>query len=199
MFFYIYGDIAAEPENLKDAESRMKKLAEIFSARDEEEMPTEPGFCFYGGFSAFNGRRNEHINRHFTLPRYQGLKIVFVFETIGFEKDIDDPGEINRGLNRFKGKVLRNRRVKLEGRPRAGRELCVTFTNPNTGGKEYDFILSVPGEHPMDQPNIYLNMQSGSVAEPSSYSGPQTFGNDHDALELWDKLVKGIRSRPGAV
>jgi hypothetical protein len=87
----------------------------------------------------------------------------------------------------------------LHARRCAGRELCVTFANPNTGRSEYDFILTVPGEHPMDKPNIYLNLQSGAVAAPSTWSGPQTFSSDQEALDMWDGLVRGVRSRPGAV
>jgi hypothetical protein len=197
VFTYIPLEIAAP--NIKKAESRVMGLSETFRTLDEHEMPTEPGYCFYGGFSAFNGRRHEHINRHFTLPRYPGLTIILILETMGFEKHADDLKAISMGLSQFKGKVLRSRRVKPTGRPRAGRELCIRFANTNTGGREYYFILSVPSEHPMDQPNIYLSMQSGSVDAPSSYSGPQTFDTDIEALELWDRLVEGIRSRPGAV
>lgn len=197
---FTYGSLVSS-SRFEAGTKRLIELSKIFISREEDEIPSEPGFCFPGGFALDQEElRGEEVIIHATLPDYPGVNLVYIFEAAGFQKEDSSDMKVVRFLSwLYPGKVLRLGRRSMPDRPRKGREMCLRTKNENTRGKEYDFALSFDSEAPLNQPDIYFTMTTEGIRKPGSYEGPQVFFNDSEALKLWDALIKTIRPNPGSV
>jgi hypothetical protein len=175
------------------------ELAPTLHARDDwDPIPTEPGFCFPGGFSAQTGDwRSERANLHADFPDHPGVGLAFALWGMGIEgkKMFDSHDKLmvasrqaTPGVN-----ILRYGDVHLGDIPAQE----TADVEVNRYGKKYDFTLQSPSKGKrLDRPEIWL-----AINNVNDFFKPHTdpFNSDAEALGLWDAIKNTIRLRPGAI
>lgn len=197
VFMYTY---ESSPGKKERAQKRMLEFASTLRARDEWEIPTESGFCFQGGFSAYTGEwRSERSGFGIELPEFPGLTIGLDVWGIGedgttlFQESNAAKitlAAVTPGVNVFRYGEVMIGGIKAE-------EVAMTEAPEEINqGKSYYFKLQAPSHKDrLDRPQLHLAMNN----QLHLYDGKKPFTSDAEALSLWDAISRSIRLRPGAI
>lgn len=197
IFIYAFESSAREKES---SQAMIQDIAASLRARDAWEIPTEPGFCFGGGFSAYTGEwRYERSGFGIELPEFPGLTIGLDvwnrgIDTSPLSRDINQ-AMLAKGLVTPGVSILRNGKVML-GDIEAEEVAVISDPTKINEGRAYNFELKVPGlKDRLDRPQVHLAMNN----QLHLYDGKKPFTSDTEALSLWDAISRSIRLRPGAI
>jgi hypothetical protein len=181
------------------AQKRMEYLASTLRGRNDEEIPSEPGFCFPGGISVHTGEwRSERAGFGIELPAFPGITFGLDIWGMGIQT-----GKLSSQFNSFEfaaealipgNNYLRNGEVMLG--EIAAEEIAITQAPLITKRPEtsYYFKLRSPclGKR-LDRPRIHFVMNNQLHPESDPFSSTD------EALSLWDAISRSIRLRPGAI
>ncbi|MBY4897534.1 hypothetical protein K6V06_11015 [Cupriavidus sp. AU9028] len=177
------------------------KIAANIASRDNNAIPTKPGFCIEGGMIAGNDYQDESFRIGIELPEHPNAQI-FINASTGAEKNklLDRTGgfllSLTRGL--LPGlNVLRNRQRNVG--PIEAQEFDTAASAE--GQRAYAFAWESQGkDDSLADQNIAVRLQvleQSVVSEKTPYQ--PAFKSDEEALQLWDNIIESVRLRPGAV
>jgi len=169
--------------------------------RPDENIPTQPGVCFQGGFLVGSQRDSEDAKMHFALPDHHDVS--FDLET---NTDVHDTTtllqrstQINAAISQDKdGKTVRKGALKLQGME-AEEWLIKGTTDFNIPGFMFSMEAnSLPNKE--DRPVVTLEMYVGA---PSMLTGDlakidKASFDENQSLALWDAVSPTLRQRPNA-
>lgn len=185
--------LSREPQAVARMADRLARLR----ARADSEIPTEPGYCFAGGFIADDEWKNEEAGVDIDLPDHPDVVLsIDIFPLASHKHDtplLNRMGGVLQGLGRLATGVQVLRKGKRQIGPYKGQEYLVS--TPGSGGsRAHSFIWETQGEGTLDTPFISIEFSSG---HQDANGNPQpTRLTNAQALELWDRIVGSFRLRP---
>jgi Tle cognate immunity protein 4 C-terminal domain/Tle cognate immunity protein 4 N-terminal domain len=178
----------------------LKRMTEILSRlgpRPDTEIPTEPGYCFGGGFIANAEWENEQAGIDFRIAGQPDVGVsVDILPVASRKRDkplLDRMGGALSQLGNMASMVRVLRKGDREIASFKGQEYLVT--GPNSGGlRGHSFIWETQGEGTLQEPSIRIEFVSSRQDEKGNPQ--QTKLTDEQALALWDRIVSSFRLRP---
>jgi hypothetical protein len=177
----------------------LKKLR----GRPKEEIPTEPGVCFAGGFLPGNTTDGQYVRGQFLLAKFPDVSFTISVSTdpqgsTTLLQHAADPQTLD-ALKAMDAKVIRKGTVELSSlksqewlfeslKPGDGRGDTFTLTVNDT--------ISAPAS-----PYLYLEMGTGGQLEIGGKLVKLDRGSlsDGEAIALWDAISRTIRLRSDAL
>jgi len=184
----------ADTPKQTQALARMADRVTRLRPRSADDIPTDPGFCFDGGFVADDEWKSENVDIGFKFPGMPDVS----FGVAIFPKDPDKPlldrkGGALQSLGAFATGVRTLRERDRPIGPFKGQEILMTV--PNSGAnKGHMFIWETQGEGTLERPFISIEMGSGH--SDGKGNAQKTRLSDEQAMALWDSIVSTLRIRP---
>lgn len=176
---------------------RMKQSLSRIRPRTDTEIPTEPGYCFEGGFIANEEWENEEVNVDIDIAGHPDAFVtVWFFPLASHKRDkplLERMGGAVQQLGRFATGVHVLRKGEREVAGFKGQEYLSTV--PNSGGfRGHYFVWETQGEGTLQEPQVTIELTTGHQ-DPKG--NPQrTRLSDEQAMRLWDDVLKSFRVRP---
>ncbi|CAM2189942.1 Tle cognate immunity protein 4 C-terminal domain-containing protein [Paraburkholderia sacchari] len=178
-------------------------IMEKLSGRPKEEIPTEPGLCFAGGFLPGRATDDQFVNSGFRLANNRDVFFDVLVDTephgnTTLLQHADSP-EGRWALKAMDAKVIRKGVVDLSGVK--AEEWLFEGLKPGDGRGD-SFSLSVHGTTSGPAtPYLSLDMNTGGRLEiggkfVSLETGSLSTG---EAVALWDAVSRTVRLRPGSL
>jgi hypothetical protein len=174
--------------------------------RDNTSIPTTAGACGDGTFFPGKDFRAEYFGISVRLPGYPGAWMGFGTETYG--RPYEEKGLIDRFTRsismpdvagRVNFSILRSTSLRVNGQ--AAEEYVIATSNVESTypGRDLTAELEVyPLPNTLANPLIKLRGGSDSYDSGTNKPYPRVM-EDEVFLSIWDKALKSIRLRPGAV
>ncbi len=178
-------------EKLQDTLTRLRPRT------DEADIPSDPGFCFNGGFIANDKWKNEEVLAGFRFPQYPDVHFSVHFFPLSKDRHdkplLDRMGGVLQGLGRLATSVHVLRKADRAIGPYQGQEYLATA--PNSGEhRGHAFTWETQGEGTLQTPFVTFEMSTG---HPDDKGNPQpTKLSDEQAMKLWDSVISTFRLRP---
>ncbi|MFJ2989206.1 T6SS immunity protein Tli4 family protein [Collimonas sp. NPDC087041] len=181
-------------------------LLQRIRGREEDEIPSEPGFCFSGGFVSGKTGDDEEISRYFALRKTPDVTLGFTtYTSIGDEKSLlQRSDQINAVISQDDtAKTLRKGVVDLPGL-KAEEWLMAASQPPKYIAGNSFFLEANTTIGSTKTPGVNLEMHNG---ESSDYTKDKETGvtnvekaslSTSEALAFWDVISRTLRPRPGA-
>ena len=182
------------------AVAQMRNLLANLRTRQDDDIPTDPGYCFEGGFIANPEWENEEAGIDIDIAGHPDAFVSVWFYPLAMSKH-DRPllERMHSGLQTL-GRLATAVRVLRKGDrqigPYQGQEFLVTVPNSG-GGRSHSFIWETEGQGTLDTPAIKIELTTGHHDQNSN--AQQTTLNDAQALQLWDAVLTSFRLRPTQV
>jgi hypothetical protein len=171
-------------------------LVDKVRGRTEDEIPTEPGVCFAGGF--FPGRATDQENIWVQFVLRDQHDVSFDLDTDsniqGTTTLLQRGDDINAALEQNEGRTVRKGLVELSGM-RAEEWLMAGLTQ-----------LRIPGNHMTLEANskigsartplLSLDMDTGSNSNLLLDRVEKASLTEGEAVALWDAVSRTVRPRP---
>jgi hypothetical protein len=189
-----------DKNNVREKTSLVFELLEKVRGRADDEIPAEPGLCFYGGFVPKKAGSEEEVSALYTLKGQNDIN--FAFETTPDLRDsitllqhADSP-EARAALKAMDAKVIRKGTVELPGmkaeewlfeglKPGDGRGDTFSLrANETTSSPSSPFLsmdLTTGGQVQIQDQYVKLDKASLTTGE---------------AVALWDTVSRSLRPRP---
>ncbi|QRX83834.1 T6SS immunity protein Tli4 family protein [Glaciimonas sp. PAMC28666] len=173
-------------------------LLDKVRGRDDDDIPTEPGVCFKGGFWQGKAGDNEEAGAQFVLRNHPDVDFGFETNTNTHESDtlLQRGSQINQVLkNTPDGKTVRKGRIKLQSM-QAEEWLIAGVTPLKTIGNI--FMLEANSKlSNNDEPYIWLSMNTASSNHLMKAASLQEASlSEGEALALWDVVSRTLIPRP---
>lgn len=176
--------------------------------RKDFEMPTEPGFCFDGGFLAGKPGGEEEIRAVFDFKKMPDVQLQFASNSAIEEKTtlLERPG-LSELVSRGNGSVLRKGAIKIPGALQA-EEWLLAGDMDQAGGKTIKgHYFTMEGNSKIGKPqNPFFEfvMENGgrldsTFDDKGNYIVTPASLSEAQALALWNAVSKTIRMRPEAL
>jgi hypothetical protein len=194
--------------------TRINEIITHIRPRPDTDIPTEPGYCFGGGFIANPKLTNEEVNVDIDIAGHPDAFIsVWIFPLASHKHDkplLTRMGGALQAVARMANpegrlKVLREGERALGappvGKPAfgapdtefAGQEHLMAATHKE-GMHSHAFVWETQGKGRLDTPFIEIKLTTG---HPDAKGNPQkTKLSDEQALKLWDQIISTFRLRP---
>jgi hypothetical protein len=177
-------------DSMREALSRLR-------SRGEGEMPSEPGFCFAGGFVANPKWRNEEAAIDIDIAGHPDAFVsVWIYPLASHKKDkplLERMGGLSQALGNLATAVRVLRKGDRQIGPYKGQEHLASA--PNSGGmRGHAFVWETQGEGTLDMPAIKIELTTGH--QDSKGNPQQTTLTDQQAIKLWDDILNSFRLRP---
>ena len=177
-------------------------LLEKLRGRPKEEIPTEPGLCFAGGFLPGKVADDQYASGGFTLKNHRDVGFDVAADT-GSQGNTSllqrtDSLELRAFLKAADGRVIRKGVVDLSGL--RAEEWLSEGRRPGDGrGNVFSLKVNETTSRPAS-PYLSLDMTTGGQLEVQGKfvnldTGSITTG---EAVALWDAVSRTVRIRPGA-
>jgi hypothetical protein len=192
------GTVRDSTETKQDvAVRRMSTALSHLRPRPDSEIPTEPGYCFGGGFIANAEWENEAAGIDFRIAGQPDARIsVDIFPLASRKRDkplLDRMGGAAAQLGNMASMLRVLRKGDREIASFKGQEYLIT--GPNSGGlRGHSFIWETQGEGTLQEPFVKIQMQTS--AQDDKGNPQQTKLTDEQAIALWDRIVTSFRLRP---
>jgi Tle cognate immunity protein 4 C-terminal domain/Tle cognate immunity protein 4 N-terminal domain len=178
---------------LKTMRDRITRLR----PRPDSEIPTEPGYCFGGGFIANAEWENEAAGTDFRIAGQPDARIsVDIFPLASRKRDkplLERMGSAAAQLGSMATMVRVLRKGDREIASFKGQEYLAS--GPNSGGlRGHVFMWETQGEGTLQEPFVKIEMQTS--AQDDKGNPQQTRLTDEQAIALWDRIVASFRLRP---
>ncbi|QJP98711.1 T6SS immunity protein Tli4 family protein [Herbaspirillum rubrisubalbicans] len=180
-----------------DAVERMRATLAGLRKRSTHDIPTEPGYCFEGGFIANPEWENEEAGIDIDIAGHPDAFVSVWFYPLSMRAHsqplLDRMGGVLQMLGRMATSVHVLRRGDRQVGPYKGQEFLVTA--PNSGAmRGHSFIWETEGEGTLDTPALKIELTTGHRAKDGN---PQkTRLTDEQAMKLWDDVLNSFRLRP---
>jgi len=182
-----------------------KKLGRVLDfldrvrGRPEDDIPSEPGVCFVGGF--MKGKAAETVETENVTTAYAILRnpdTIFLIET---DTDIQEDTtllqrsrEVSAHLLHFKVKTLRRGVVDLPDLPA---EEWLTSTDTLAGAPGHYLTLEANAQIGSPRsPYLMLNFQTGITNMALDTPPKSSSLSDNEVVSLWDAVTRTLRPRP---
>jgi len=191
--------IVKQLKEKNDVPNKARQVAFLLDkvrGRTEDEIPTEPGFCFIGGFLPGKPIVQENIGVQFVLHGHHDVSFDLdtnsnIQETTTLLQRGDD---INAALKQNEGRTIRKGPVELPGM-QAEEWLMAGVTE-----------LHIPGHHMTLEANskigsaktplVILDMDTGSNSILLLDRVEKASLTEAEAIALWDVVSRTLRPRP---
>jgi len=187
------------PENRDLVLSLMEKLR----GRSPDEIPTEPGVCFAGGFLPAPAGDDEDVDAQFGLDRMQdvGFDISTTPDVRESTTLLQRTGgsEIHAALKAADAHVVRKGPVALAGLN--AEEWLIEGRRPGDGrGSVFSLIANETTSEP-SAPYLSLDLTTGGIhkiqGEYKNFDPPSL--STGEAVAFWDAVSRTLRLRPGTL
>jgi len=189
-----------DPDMTNVAE-RLRLVISLLSrakGRADDEIPTEPGMCFQGGFLAGKARDRENTKTKFVLDSHHDVNI-----NIDTDSDIRTTdtllqrgAQIREGLSRNKGRTVRNGTVELPDGLLVQEWLMAGITTADVPG----FHFALEANSLVGSPQSPLIILVLDVGAPNrmikAYDISSASLTEGESVALWDKVSHTLRPRP---
>ncbi|WP_249777033.1 T6SS immunity protein Tli4 family protein [Herbaspirillum sp. C9C3] len=181
----------------EDAVERMQAILAGLRTRSTYEIPTEPGYCFDGGFIANPEWEMEEAAIDIDIAGHPDAYVSVWFYPLArsahSEPLLDRVGGVLQMLGRMATSVHVLRRGDRKVGPYQGQEFLVTA--PNSGGvRGHSFLWETEGEGTLDAPALKIELTTGH--RDKNGNAQQTRLTDEQAMKLWDQVLDSFRLRP---
>ncbi|WP_229507264.1 T6SS immunity protein Tli4 family protein [Pseudoduganella rivuli] len=165
--------------------------------RADTEIPTDPGYCFAGGFIANPRWRNEEAGVDIDIAGHPDAFVsVWIYPLASHKKDrplLERMGGIAQALGNLATSVHVLRKGDRQIGPYKGQEHLASA--PNSGGmRGHAFVWETQGDGTLDTPAIKIELTTGH--QDSNGNPQQTTLTDQQAIKLWDDILNSFRLRP---
>jgi Tle cognate immunity protein 4 C-terminal domain/Tle cognate immunity protein 4 N-terminal domain len=176
---------------------RITKTVSGLRARPDTEIPTEPGYCFGGGFIANAEWENEEALTEIGIAGHPDAYVtIWLYPLASRKRDkplLDRMGSAAAQLGSLVSGIRLLRKGDREIASFKGQEYLVA--GPNSGGQRgHLFLWETQGEGTLQEPFVKIELQTGHQ-DPKG-NPQQTKLTDEQALALWDRIVTSFRLRP---
>jgi Tle cognate immunity protein 4 C-terminal domain/Tle cognate immunity protein 4 N-terminal domain len=194
---FLFDSRTYDDEDRKQFNDDIVALAPRIHSLGPGKIPTEPGFCFPGGYINADDKRGENASMGWSLkdrPEVSfgastGTNLGKVKKGI-LERDLDAGY-----LEQLKGILTTVRKQRREINGMQAQEWLMKFDEPSKR-LSYRFNLEIPGKAAGNNaPAIKMEMNVGGDQEKGFVPASLTEG---EAIALWDAVTKTLRLRPGA-
>jgi hypothetical protein len=187
----------ADDDRQDFAANRMRESLSHLRPRPDTEIPTEPGYCFGGGFIANAEWENEQAGIDFRIAGQPDVGVsIDILPVASRKRDkplLDRMGGALSQLGSMASMVRVLRKGDREIASFKGQEYLVT--GPNSGGlRGHSFTWETQGEGTLEEPSIRIEFVSSRQDDKGNPQ--QTKLTDEQALALWDRIVSSFRLRP---
>lgn len=183
--------------NVSERRSRVISLLSKARGRSDDEIPSEPGMCFQGGFLAGKAADREQLKTKFVLAGHHDVN----FNLNSYSNIVTDNSLLQRGtdiakaMSRNNGRTVRKGTVELPGIP-TEEWLMAGIT-----------VMEIPGFHFRLEGNARVGRpQSPFITLELDVGGPNKLLNlyeldrvsltEGESVTLWDKVTRTLRPRP---
>nr|WP_281416055.1 T6SS immunity protein Tli4 family protein [Collimonas antrihumi] len=174
------------------------ELLDTVRGRADDDVPTEPGVCFLGGFWPGKAGDDEKINSQFVLDGNQDVAFDLQSNTNGHEPNtlLQRGNDINAELKADpNGRTMRKGIVELQNM-KAEEWLLAGTTDLHTLGNLFSLEANARASAEQE-PYIWLTMHTASPNHLlQEYSLEKASLNSSEALALWDVITRTLRPRP---
>ncbi|WP_293639663.1 T6SS immunity protein Tli4 family protein [Polaromonas sp.] len=196
------------PTTTPQKRALLTDLLQRARSRELNDIPTEPGFCFEGGFLAGKADKEEEIRAVFDFKKMPDVQIRWSGDS---HAQLDDtllqrPG-LSELISRSNGALLRKGVVKIPGVFEV-EEWLMAGDMDQAGGKTIKgHYFKMEGNSKSGNPHtpfFEVVMENGGPIESTfdangNYTVTPASLTEKEALALWDAVSKTIRMRPGAL
>ena len=201
---YLHPDQTHEPHvrefsiknDVPEKERLVFDMIRRLRARTEDEIPTEAGICFFGGFLPGKAGNKEDVGAQFVLAGNRDVSIGLGSDSGIQESDtlLQRGAEISRGLGSIGGATVRKGTVKLQG---IDAEEWIITGKTSLGVRGTKCLLEANSTTSNAQsPLLSLDLNTGS---------PNAFMQDRidaasmstsEAIAVWGVISRTLRPRP---
>lgn len=181
----------------EDAIDRMQAILAGLRKRSTHEIPTEPGYCFEGGFIANPEWEMEEAAIDIDIAGHPDAFVSVWFYPLSRRAHsaplLDRVGGVLQALGRMATSVHVLRRGDRQVGPYKGQEFLVTA--PSSGGlRGHSFIWETEGDGTLDTPALKIELTTGH--RDKNGNPQQSKLTDEQAMKLWDEVLNSFRLRP---
>lgn len=176
--------------SMRDALSRLRPRA-------DSDIPTEPGYCFTGGFIAKPDWENEEAAIDIDIAGHPDAFVsVWIYPLASHKQDkplLERMGGMTQALGNLATSVHVLRKGNRQIGPYKGQEHLASA--PNSGGmRGHAFVWETQGDGTLDTPAIKIELTTGH--QDSNGNPQKTTLTDQQAIKLWDDILNSFRLRP---
>ncbi len=173
-------------------------LLDTVRGRANDDIPTDPGVCFQGGFWPGKAGDDEEISNQFVLIGNQDVDFILKTNTSGHDPStlLQRSGQISEDLKNIPdGRTVRKGIVELQGM-KAEEWLIAGITPREVLGNK--FILEANSRANTElEPFVKLTMETASSNHLTKEEKLEKASlNEGEALALWDAVSRALRPRP---
>ena len=177
--------------------NRMQEALKRLRHRADTEIPTEPGYCFAGGFIANPRWRNEEAGVDIDIAGHPDAFVsVWIYPLASHKQDkplLERMGGMTQALGNLATSVHVLRKGNRQIGPYKGQEHLASA--PNSGGmRGHAFVWETQGDGTLDTPAIKIELTTGH--QDSNGNPQKTTLTDQQAIKLWDDILNSFRLRP---
>jgi hypothetical protein len=182
-------DVPRKKEVVLDLLSRVR-------GRSDEDIPSEPGVCFSGGFIAGRAGETEEVwSSYAILPNPDVFFTIRTFTDIKEDDTLLQRGASNQKLLASIGaKLIRKGVVDLPDLP-AEEWLMRSKTIKGVPGQSFTLEANQSSGRPQ-APLVTLELQTGVTGNNHENPPKNSSLSDDEALKVWDAVSRSLRARP---
>lgn len=186
-----------DDDKLEPGMSRVQDAITRLRSRADNDIPTEPGYCFVGGFIANPRWRNEEISLDIDIAAHPDAFVsVWIYPLASYKHDkplLERMGGITQILGNLATSVHVLRQGDRQVGSYKGQEHLASA--PNSGGmRGHAFVWETQGEGTLETPAIKIELTTGHQDDKGN---PQKASlTDKEAMKLWDDILNSFRLRP---
>jgi hypothetical protein len=175
----------------------VRNALSLLRPRPETEIPSEPGYCFAGGFIASQDWHNEESMVEIDIAgNPDAFLSIWIYPLPSHKHDkplLERMGGLTQALGNLASSVHVLRKGNRQVGPYKGQEHLASA--PNSGGmRGHAFVWETQGEGTLDTPSIKIELTTGHQDDKGN---PQkTTLTDQQAIKLWDEILNSFRLRP---
>ena len=177
--------------------SRMREVLSGLRTRTDTDIPTDPGYCFAGGFIANPEWKNEEAGVDFRIAGHPDTLLSVWFYPLSRYKHDRPLLERMGGMVQFLGNLATSVRVLRKGDrqvgPYPGQEHLASAPGSN-GMRGHAFVWETQGDGTLDTPAIKIELTTGY--RDGKGNQQKTSLTDKEAMKLWDDVLDSFRLRP---
>jgi hypothetical protein len=186
--------------DIPERTQRVVSMLSLIRGREDDDIPTEPGVCFMGGFLPGKATAQETISASFLLHD---------MHDVGFRVDTDSDihesdtllqrTEMNAAIKASGGRTIRKAEIELRGIQQAEEWLSDGLTGAQVRG--HHFVLEANSKiGSATSPMVSLNMDNGGRLPGIDGDRQLTQASltEGEAVALWDAVSRSLHPRPNA-
>ncbi|CAN5861877.1 T6SS immunity protein Tli4 family protein [soil metagenome] len=179
-------------------------LLERARGRDINDIPTEPGLCFDGGFVALKAGKEDEFYATFNFKKMPDVDFrLSIYSGLNGDTTLLERGaDLNQMVSNNNGKVLHKGPVSIVGAEQVEEWLMAGDMEQGGGkfmkGHYFKLEGNSKGGSPQ-RPNFELVMENGGTVDEGIPKPTKASLSEAEALALWDAVSKTLRLRPGAL